>query len=460
MPRELNGWARPRPLRVAFLIEDGEHASLALDGIFADCYNRWGGRFSLIAPCINGRIAPNYWPWLEAHDPDIVYSYVPLSRIDVLEIHERLSPAEYIFHELGQEPRLDVFGFKPSYDFSLLSSLSVVFRLARYSPAAVEGAPVKIIDSWHTETPTRFLTDSFGTYHVSRGTSVYPPDAAAAASLITIVSPEMKAGKFDIPRELNSIPNEMAAFKEFADRRATSLSLASTLFVPRRDIQARRWSGSFNLVVGDSFADRVLFWNARLLIPAWLDNDLCCLRVRLDQLKEPEFLTVLGGLLNRRNHVNAGTGGQPQLTIRSVSLSAAELAEANSLVSSTKPWSAVTIDKVNGLDDIVPSAGLIQLARERKGIGGEFFPRNDWTRFMWSAPSARPPTTVPVTLQTHQCDSCSQRVIGAPISFSNMTVRGRDSAKEIDGCCRADGEWRAPSRRRLLAIDNSKCRRP
>lgn len=84
MPRELRGWARPRPLRVAFLIEDGEHSSLALDGVFADCYNRWGGRFSLIAPCIDGQITQSYWPWLEAYDPDIVYSYVPINRADVL----------------------------------------------------------------------------------------------------------------------------------------------------------------------------------------------------------------------------------------------------------------------------------------------------------------------------------------------------------------------------------------
>ena len=89
MPRELKGWARPRPLRVAFLIEDGEHSSLALDGIFADCYSRWGGRFSLIAPCVNGRIAPSYWPWLEAYDPDIVYSYVPLTKADVQAFREK-----------------------------------------------------------------------------------------------------------------------------------------------------------------------------------------------------------------------------------------------------------------------------------------------------------------------------------------------------------------------------------
>src|SRR5260370_32867382 len=126
MARELKGWARPRPLRVAFLVEDGEQAALALDGIFADCYDRWGGRFSLIVPCFNGQIVSSYWPWLEAYDPDIVYSYVPLSRTDVLQIHERLYPSQYTFHELGREPRIDVFCFKPSYGFSPLSSRSTI----------------------------------------------------------------------------------------------------------------------------------------------------------------------------------------------------------------------------------------------------------------------------------------------------------------------------------------------
>lgn len=172
MSLELKGWARPRPLRIAFLLEDGEHADLTLDGIFADCYDRWGGRFSLIVPCINGRIASGYWPWLETYDPDIVYSYVPLSKADILEVHERLSPSQYMFHKLNRELRLDVFGFKPSYNFSPLSSVSTIFKLARYSPRPEEGAPVKIIDSWHTEKPSRFLTDNFGTYHHSRGGSI------------------------------------------------------------------------------------------------------------------------------------------------------------------------------------------------------------------------------------------------------------------------------------------------
>src|SRR5260370_38532800 len=151
MVRELKGWSRSRPLRVAFLVQDGDHANLTLDGIFADCYDRWGGRFSLIAPCVDGRIISSYWPWLETFDPDIVYSYVPLEKTDVLELHERLSLAEYIHHELESEPRLDGFGFKPSYRFTALSSLSTIFRQVRYSSDSRERSQLNILDSCTTE---------------------------------------------------------------------------------------------------------------------------------------------------------------------------------------------------------------------------------------------------------------------------------------------------------------------
>lgn len=196
MARDLNGWLRPRPVRVAFLIEDGEHAHLTLDGIFADCYGRWGGRFSLIVPCRGGEILPNYWPWLEAYDAEIIYSYVPLTKPAILELHERVFPAQYHYHEPGaHNPRLDVFGFKPRYGFQPLSSLSIVFRFARFSPSRDQSVPVRIIDAWFTETPSRFLTDNFGTYRTSTGNGMFPTDAALSASLLPIVAPEQQVAR-------------------------------------------------------------------------------------------------------------------------------------------------------------------------------------------------------------------------------------------------------------------------
>ncbi|MDR3525567.1 MAG: hypothetical protein P4L66_15865 [Acetobacteraceae bacterium] len=395
MSSDLTGCVRPRPIRVAFLVQEGKHAQLALDGIFADCYYRWGGRFSLIVPCDERRISQAYWPWLEAYDADIVYSYVPLDAEAILEIHERLSPSLYRFHELGREPRLDVHGFKPSYDFEPLSSMSTIFRIARYQPQSL-GSPIKIIDSWPTERPSRFLSDNFGTYHVSRGGGIFPVDATPAASLMTIVSPDKQTGRrYDVPQNLDTIPDEATAFRHFAEGRAASLSLASTILAPKLDIQHGRWTSSFNLVVGDSFEDRLIFWNGRLFIPGWLDADLCCARVTLADLRNDIFLATLGELIKRRNHVNGGSGGQPQLTIRSASLTAVELEEAQTLLMSTKPWSVITTESVPTVDALVPPERALTEARESDHFSGSMTSQSDRRTFNWSPPFAKPPPATP-----------------------------------------------------------------
>ena len=392
MSQELKGWVRPRPIRVAFLVEDDEHGALALDGVFADCYSRWGGRFSLVVPCADRTIDAAYWPWLEAYDPDVVYSYVPLSRTHVLELHEWLRPSAYLQHDLGRQPRLDVFGFKPNLRVTPLSSLSVIFRLARYrgGPGA-GGTTLKIIDNWYAETPSRFLTDNLGTYHVSRGTSMYPQDARQAATLLTIISPDNVARQ-GAPRDLDMVGSENLALTEFAHGRAMSLSLASCRFAPKLEIQTARWSDSFNLVVGESFADRVLFWNARLLLPDWLDNELGCLRVTLDQLRDDQIRANIADLINRHNHAKAG-GGQSQLTVRSMSLNVADLDEAVRLVNQARTWSAIRRDPVRRLSEISPTADELERAQEGSRFSAEQYSRQ--VAFQWLPPMARPPAIAP-----------------------------------------------------------------
>jgi len=337
-----------------------------------------------------------YWAWLEALDPDVIYSYVHLERPEILELNERLYPAQYIFHNQQGELRLDVFGFKPRYQFTPLASMSVIFRLARYGGLSRGYGIVRVIDSWHTETPSRLLTDNLGTYHHSQGGSTFPADALAASNLLTVVSPEKKADRrYGVPRDLDTVDNEMSVLSAFVNKEATSLSVLSAQFASKLNIRAGNWSESFNLVVGDEFGDRIMFWNARLMIPDWLDNDICCFSVDLDHLKDPDFLPILGDLLNQRNHVNNGTGGQPQVFVRSASLTAAELAEAHALVLSAKPWGGIRIESVSGLASAIPSDAALDNAREGNRFGSGPFARPDWTRFRWSPPRARPPVATP-----------------------------------------------------------------
>lgn len=447
MADELNGWARPRPLRIAFLVEEGEHASIVLDGIFADCYNRWSGRFSLIVPCVERRISPEYWPWLETYGPDIVYSYIALSADDILEIHERLAPLEYKYHRVHNRQRMDVFGFKPSYDFTPLSSLSVVFKLARFFPAAREGAPVKIIDSWWTETASQLLTDNFGTYQYSRGGGMFPTDAMAAANLMTIVREEARADpQLGVPRDLITLPNETAAFQEYVGRRATSMSLLSAQFAPHLEFHDQKWQNSMNVVLGDSFNDRLLFWNARLLTPAWLDSDLGSIRVTSEALRDVAFLSTIGDLIRQRNHF--GGGGHHHVTIRSTSASAEEMEEARQLLVSTKPWGTINTERLDGPDAIVPSKDALDSATERYHSDTQLFQRPEWTHFSWTPPIARPPTKMP----DHLADVPPQQIFAEGYWCADFIM-------EYDGAplnYKGNNQWMLPNRWRLhTAFDHS-----
>ncbi|MGM9480727.1 zinc finger Ran-binding domain-containing protein [Roseateles sp. NT4] len=397
---ELVGWSATRAVRILFLVEAGRHSDLVLDGIFADCYARWGGRFSLIVPCAGGKIVASYWPWMEFFDPDLVYSYADLDAAVVLEVHERLVPADYVKHHHvdSESPRSS--DFRPRHNFAPLSSLSTVFRLGRHS-SAVDTPKVKIVDSWYTERTSRFLCDNLGTYHGSATTGIFPNDATTAAGLLTVVSDEyFNDRKYGVPRDLDRVATEDVALAEFAAKRATALCLLSSLYSPRIELPDARWAHAFNLVIGESFEDRLMFWNGRLLVPAWLDGDLTCFRVTLEQLRQGDFAAQLARLLNARNHVGNGAG-QPRLQVRSASHDAEELNEAISILRSAKVWNFDgSVEPVPG-GHVIPSEVALHRASERVQAYAVSGPMRgaDWHAFHWRPPTARPPHREPEHLR-------------------------------------------------------------
>lgn len=395
MARELEGWARARPLRVAFLIElDDEHISTILDAIFADCYGRWGGRFSLIVPCANGCIPGDYWHWLEAYDPDVVYSYVDLARDIILEIHARLNPAQLGLHQRrSPEPRVDVYGFKPHYDSFPLSSLSTIFWLSRFRVNHQSG--LKILDSWISEPISTTFADNFGLYHRTQSTTMFPVDARVAGDLLTVVSPQRANG---VPPGLSTVSSEHSAIDQYIEGGIVSLAYLSTIGAPKLNISHGRWSESFNLVVGEASTDRVMFWNGRLLLPSWLDNDVYCLRVTIEQLRAPGFAHTIGGYLKRRNYANAGSGGPSRVTVRSTSENDDVLTEAAGILRTFVPWAEITTETVN-LSSVVPAASALDLAVRTAGYSESAVGRHDWSRFTWTEDKAKPPIEIPLHLK-------------------------------------------------------------
>jgi hypothetical protein len=437
---DLEGGARCRPVRVAFLVESGDFGDLTLDAIFANAYSRWGGRFSLIVPCVGGRIIDDYWSWLEVFDPDIVYSYVRLEESSVIDVHERIAPADYIFHRVHGDLPATARSFTPKFNFSPLSSASVLFRLARFSPTT-EGPKVRVLDSWHTEKPSRFLTDNFGIFqNVQMG--LFPNDARGTAGLVTVVSDKFFNDRtYGVPRDLNRVATEDVAFSSFANRYATSVSLLSTFYSPRLEIHDYDWSTSFNLVVGDGFEDRLLFWNARLLIPGWLDTDLCCLRVTLDQVKDEAFLRVLAKLLNERNRVNNGSGGQASISVRSASHTVEELESVLQALKEARVWSASGPVAVVPGGHVIPNRRSLTSARDRSQAIEDRSMGNTWDSYRWRPPVAVPPAISP----EHLRDAPSGQGFTLGLWALDLSFEcARDGLRPARG-----NNWRLPKRWRM-----------
>jgi hypothetical protein len=102
---------RARPIRVAYLLADCEHAHLMLDGIIARSLGDWGGRYSLVCPCDDGYPRASYLPWLREFDPDIIYSFLDLTNENLHRIREAFGPAYLIRHrqEIKGEPTFEDF---------------------------------------------------------------------------------------------------------------------------------------------------------------------------------------------------------------------------------------------------------------------------------------------------------------------------------------------------------------
>jgi hypothetical protein len=310
-------FSRTRPLRIAFVLEDDAKAHENLDAIFSYAYRRWGGKRFLIVPANSGAISEQYWNWLTVYDPDVVYSYCSLSDVLTKKIGHVICPFQISEH--GR--RAPISRPHPEIHVDGLSSFSVLpYLLARSQPG--DQRPIRILGFYDYRNRDPFIADSFGG-DLPLNPSLSPAMAKLLLKPLAIVSQSE-------PRHSPSVEDQVVDSATILSRMTAepTLTLAqlSGARVPDEDFGFQRWSMGLNIVVGDSFVDRVCFWNGRLLVRPSDDRGFSALRIPRARLQEPTFIEALCRFIDKIAwQIPGGFSGRPTIFLRSHSVPIQEL---------------------------------------------------------------------------------------------------------------------------------------
>ncbi len=156
-----------------------------------------------------------------------------------------------------------------------------------------------------------------------------------------------------------------------------------------------KWSHTVNFVVGDSFADRILFWNARHYVPAWLDGGIVTLKATEEELADPvRFSEIVEIIRNRIYLPLGGSASHSQIILRSTSVSSDALEALRARFQAAQSFNVFTIEHLDSLDLLAPSASTLEHAN-RHAEPGSPFQALDWHEISIADETFRPPAITP-----------------------------------------------------------------
>ncbi|RTL77540.1 MAG: hypothetical protein EKK36_01980 [Bradyrhizobiaceae bacterium] len=388
----ITGHIRSRPIRVAFFVEDGENIHLKLDAIFAASMAIWGGRYSLIVPCDNGYPRERYLSWLKAFDPDVIYSYIDLSDENLLRVREMFGPAYLVRHLENIKGEATARDFRVELPIRPLSSLSTTLQYSRAFPASAP-QPATVVDYNPGQPHDRFIDDNFGSCYGSFGFWPLPKNLADAVVTVSVMSQELldtRRGQ----RPEGVIVNDATALLHYMATHKNSFGLAQIAADAAPRIEVRdNFNNAFTLVIGDSFADRVVYWNRRAREPVFLGREPSTLIVSPARLTDDSFFAALVEFLKKRNGVpyNSGT---PRVRLCSASLSTEDLEIFRERLRAADKWNGYHVLEPVTLDSIAPEDRVLEHAHHL--VTGDFFQRSpEWKEFPADGASVRPPPITP-----------------------------------------------------------------
>ncbi len=160
--------SRARPCRLAFLVNPETCDAQLLDALFEANYGLWGGRFNPIIPVRDGEVTEPFWSLLKCVDPDILYTYAPLSGSLVKRIERELVPCRIEAHRFkldGSEPHPH---YQPTATGELVKSRQVPLLMSRTFPYATHPQLLTHFTDWKTlpnKELFRMMARNFGIIH-------------------------------------------------------------------------------------------------------------------------------------------------------------------------------------------------------------------------------------------------------------------------------------------------------
>jgi hypothetical protein len=164
-----------------------------------------------------------------------------------------------------------MYAFRPRLPFDALTSLSVI-PSRRMDEVWFQKEPITLLNSWQNRIGDGFFEDSFGFYSMSFGRSFPSPGLLTLMRSVNLSSRHISEDtRMHKPEGQVFVTDELALLKKIAQSNALyGLAQLSAFSSPRLEIRKRHWSEAFTIIVGDSFDDRLTFWNSRFFAPAWL----------------------------------------------------------------------------------------------------------------------------------------------------------------------------------------------
>ncbi len=340
--------ATPRPVRVAYLLEDGVDAHGWLDAVFAACFGRHGGRQSLIVPVANGVITERYKEWLRVIDPDfaVALTYdnqgLVAGLVDLLadtEITERKRKRD----EVEKYPRVG-FDSTGLTSLSWLPFLKVVSGIPRATPEF-------ILDRYPAWVDDGFISDNFGTLYGSANSFPIHEQLGVRGLILTPTDAPENRWRFG-----GVTADEVQDGYEVVERMSKQSGIVTLGQLSNLYSQPHRhehpWTNDFCLVIGDSFTDRISCWNAGLLFGDAQNQPFKTMRVpaaiRSDEVKTGQ----IANFLRQRNWIG-GSSGPSRIVLRSHSLGAADVQEFVERLRKVA-MSHVDFSAIGSIDDCCP----------------------------------------------------------------------------------------------------------